>query len=103
MELGFIGLVAALLVLWSGLENRFSAIDTRLARMERLQQRIAEEQGMVLVDPGLEPVRALLIGPGRQRNRTAAIAKYREITGAGLAESKAAVDRIDRGESPGPH
>ncbi|HXH78012.1 hypothetical protein [Nocardioides sp.] len=103
MEFGFVRLVAALLVLWMALEVKFTAVDTRLARMERLQQRIAEHHGMVLVDPQLEPVRALLIGPGRKRNRLAAIKKYREITGADLATAKAAVDRIDRGEPSSPH
>ncbi|MCW2833983.1 MAG: hypothetical protein JWN68_1936 [Nocardioides sp.] len=67
MQLGFLGVVAALLVLWMALENKCTAIDTRLARMERLRQRIAEH-----------------------------------ITGADLAAARAAVDGIDRGDSPGP-
>jgi ribosomal protein L7/L12 len=47
--------------------------------------------------PGtLEEIRRLLAGPGKIQ----AIKRYREVTGAGLAEAKAAVERL--GAAPAP-
>lgn len=64
----------------------------RLRRLEDKADLLVEQAGLAPpVDAELEPVRAL----ARQGEKIRAIKLHREITGSGLAEAKAAVDRME--------
>lgn len=66
--------------------------DARLARIERQQQAILEHLGIAMPEPDLpEVVEHLTWG-----RKIRAIQAYREATGLGLKESKAAVEEIAR-------
>ncbi|MEV4190040.1 hypothetical protein [Streptomyces toxytricini] len=75
-----------------------STVSLRMKALERRAERLERRLGLVLAhlgveepEPaGLEQVRALL----REGRTVSAIKAYREATGAGLAEAKAAVEAL---------
>jgi ribosomal protein L7/L12 len=65
----------------------------RLAAIERKLQAILDHLGIVDVEPTYPQVLEL----ARRGHKIAAIKLYREQTGAGLADAKHAVERMERG------
>ena len=65
----------------------------RLAAIERKLQAIMDHLGIVDVEPSYPQVREL----ARRGQKIQAIKLYREQTGAGLAEAKHAVERMEGG------
>ena len=65
----------------------------RLAAIERRLQAIMDHLGIVDVEPSFPQVTEL----ARRGQKIQAIKLYREQTGAGLAEAKDAVERMERG------
>ncbi|MFF5477089.1 ribosomal protein L7/L12 [Streptomyces sp. NPDC012935] len=84
----FIALVA--IVGFVSVESRISRADRRVARVERKLDLILDHLGLRDDDPRMAKVVALL----RDDKKIQAIKEYREITGAGLAEAKEAVERM---------
>lgn len=82
--------IAVAVVLYvSGHSNQQTA--QRLRRLEDKVDLLVEQAGLTPpVDQELEPVRQL----AQQGEKIRAIKLHREITGSGLAEAKAAVDRM---------
>ncbi|MGW1516170.1 hypothetical protein [Streptomyces sp. NPDC002287] len=88
--------VAAVVVVagWtvSTLTLRMRALQARADRLERRLGLVLDHLGIEEPEPaGLEAVRAL----AREGRTVAAVKSYREITGAGLAEAKQAVESLD--------
>ncbi|MEU3311150.1 hypothetical protein ACFYZT_16995 [Streptomyces sp. NPDC001591] len=76
----------------STLTLRMRALQVRADRLERRLGLVLDHLGIEEPEPaGLEAVRAL----AREGRTVAAIKNYREITGAGLAEAKQAVESLD--------
>lgn len=74
----------------TGHANQQSA--RQLRRLEDKVNLLVEQAGLAPpVDPELEPVRRL----AQQGEKIRAIKLHRELTGSGLAEAKAAVDRME--------
>ncbi|WP_248582178.1 hypothetical protein [Nocardioides sp. InS609-2] len=71
-------------------------IQFRLRRLESKLDALADHAGITVEAAGLRGVHEQLA----QGNKIAAIKTYREVTGARLADAKAAVDRMERGEQP---
>ncbi len=69
----------------SGLDG---AVMARIARIERKLDAIMNQLGIELPDDGFQEVRDLAAAG----EKIAAIRRYRELTGVGLAEAKAAVE-----------
>ncbi|MBQ0998075.1 ribosomal protein L7/L12 [Streptomyces nigra] len=82
--------VAAAVLLLLSLQSRMSQAERRAARIEQKLDLVLGHLGLREEDPRLEEVAALL----RDDKRIQAIKVYREVTGAGLAEAKNAVDRM---------
>ncbi|MYT30627.1 MULTISPECIES: ribosomal protein L7/L12 [unclassified Streptomyces] len=82
--------VLAVAVLASATDRRTKPLERRLARLERKVDVVMAHLGVEEeVDPRMAEVDALLA----QDKKIAAIKLYREVTGAGLAEAKEAVER----------
>ncbi|MGW2669640.1 hypothetical protein ACWC5F_16385 [Streptomyces sp. NPDC001272] len=76
----------------STLTLRMRALQARADRLERRLGLVLDHLGIEEPEPaGLEAVCAL----AREGRTVAAIKSYREITGAGLAEAKQAVESLD--------
>lgn len=87
-----VGYFIALVVIvgFVSVESRISRADRRVARVERKLDLIIDHLGLRDDDPRMGKVVALL----RDDKKIQAIKEYREITGAGLAEAKEAVERM---------
>ncbi|MFH7600262.1 ribosomal protein L7/L12 [Streptomyces racemochromogenes] len=71
---------------------RMRALQDRADRLERRLGLVLDHLGIEEPEPaGLDAVRALM----REGRTVSAIKTYREITGAGLAEAKKAVESLD--------
>lgn len=71
---------------------RMRALEDRADRLERRLGLVLDHFGIEEPEPaGLDDVRGLM-GEGRT---VSAVKRYREITGAGLAEAKRAVEALD--------
>ncbi|MFH8409429.1 ribosomal protein L7/L12 [Streptomyces sp. NPDC018019] len=82
-----------IVVLASAGDARHKTLDRRLRYMDRKLDLIMEHLGIEETGPeGMAEIDALLL-KGR---KIEAIKRYRELTGAGLAEAKEAVDRRER-------
>jgi ribosomal protein L7/L12 len=66
--------------------------ETRLRRVERMIERIAEQLGLDMS----EPVDAEVIRLARAGRKLEAIKRHRELTGADLAEAKSVIDSLGR-------
>ncbi|MFD5418853.1 ribosomal protein L7/L12 [Streptomyces sp. NPDC127069] len=76
----------------STMNQRMRALQDRADRLERRLGLVLDHLGIEEPEPaGLDEVRALM----RDGRAVAAIKLYREITGAGLAEAKQAVESLD--------
>lgn len=82
--------VAAGVLLLLSMQSRMSQAERRAARIEHKLDLILGHLGLAEEDPRLAEVAALL----RDDKKIQAIKVYREITGAGLAEAKDAVERM---------
>lgn len=71
-------------------------IQFRLRRLESKLDAVMADAGITAEAAGLHGVHEQI----SQGNKIAAIKTYREVTGAGLADAKAAVERMQRGEQP---
>jgi ribosomal protein L7/L12 len=89
-----VGLTLAVLLLFA----RLSALDERVARLEGRGEpwsyRAAPALPVVPVRMGSEGDDPEIAAALQEGNLIAAIKRYRELTGAGLAESKAAVEAM---------
>jgi ribosomal protein L7/L12 len=65
-------------------------LDRRIARIERKLDAAMDHLGIVVAEPELGQVNALLV----QGKKVQAIKAYRDSTGAGLKEAKDAVERL---------
>ncbi|MGG2462744.1 ribosomal protein L7/L12 [Streptomyces sp. RGM 3693] len=82
--------VLAASVLASTFDRRTKPLERRMARLEQKVDLLMAHLGVEEpVDPRMAEVDALLA----QDKKIAAIKVYREVTGEGLAEAKAAVER----------
>ncbi|KAA6221619.1 hypothetical protein CP973_06225 [Streptomyces albofaciens JCM 4342] len=82
--------VVVIVVLTSAGDARHKTLDRRLRRIDRKLDLIMEHLGIEETGPeGMAEIDALLL-KGR---KIQAIKRYRELTGAGLAEAKEAVER----------
>jgi ribosomal protein L7/L12 len=88
--LGFVVLVAAVAASSATVERKVSRMERRLAGLERKLDAVIGHLGVVIAEPGLPEVRALLA----QGKKIEAIKVYREHTGADLKEAKEAVERL---------
>ncbi len=88
--LGVVVLVVVVALGSSATDRRLTRVDRRLARMETKLDAIAEKLGVVVEEPGLDEVVALV----REGRKIQAIKVYREHTGVGLKDAKAAVERL---------
>ncbi|MFD8145145.1 ribosomal protein L7/L12 [Streptomyces sp. NPDC059708] len=71
---------------------RMRALQDRADRLERRLGLVLDHLGIEEPEPaGMDAVRALM----REGRTVSAIKAYREITGAGLAEAKKAVESLD--------
>lgn len=68
----------------------------RLRRLESKLDALVAHAGITVEAAGLHAVYEQLA----KGSKIAAIKTYREVTGAGLASAKAAVERMERGEQP---
>jgi ribosomal protein L7/L12 len=93
MDVGLIAVIALLLLVALNAERQAAAVRRDLARLDRKLAAALEKLGVTTEDwTGLsERVKELARDPGR---KIEAIKVYREETGAGLAEAKAAVEAI---------
>lgn len=66
------------------------ALVRRIDRIEKKLDLLLSRAGIELPEDNFDEVRELV----RRGDKIAAIKRYREITGAGLAEAKSAVDSI---------
>lgn len=80
------GLVSAV----AGIGNKLAAADRRAARVEQKLDLILDHLGLTAPEPWRDEVTRLL----RAGKKIEAIKTYREATGAGLKESKEAVERL---------
>ncbi len=71
-------------------------IQFRLRRLESKVDALLAHAGITVEAAGLRTVHEHLA----RGNRIAAIKTYRELTGTGIPEAKAAVERMERGEEP---
>ncbi|MEU7258961.1 ribosomal protein L7/L12 [Streptomyces rimosus] len=79
-----------IVVLASSADVRHKALDRRLRRIDRKLDLIMEHLGVEETGPeGMAEIDALL----HKGRKIEAIKRYRELTGAGLAEAKDAVER----------
>lgn len=88
-------LVIGMLLVLSLRSRRRETISGRLARLERKVDRILDHLGIGGPDPPPEGVADLLA----QGRKIEAIKVYREKTGVGLAEAKAAVEAYEPGRA----
>lgn len=88
--LALILVAAIVLVSVGGVNSRIKGTDRRIARVEHKVDLILDHLGLRKVDPEFEQVAALL----RAGKKINAIKMYREITGVGLKEAKASVERM---------
>ncbi|MFF2196237.1 ribosomal protein L7/L12 [Streptomyces sp. NPDC058157] len=87
-----LALLAAAGWITSTVTLRMRALQDRADRLERRLGLVLEHLGIEEPEPaGLDGVRALM----REGRTVSAIKAYREITGAGLAEAKQAVESLD--------
>ncbi|NUP21203.1 MAG: hypothetical protein HOZ81_35085 [Streptomyces sp.] len=86
---GLFFFVVGMIAVWS-IQSRISQADRRTARVERKLDLVLDHLGVRDDVPGMDEVVELV----RQGKPLPAIKRYREITGAGLAEAKEAVDRL---------
>ncbi|GAA2404176.1 hypothetical protein GCM10010378_54010 [Streptomyces viridochromogenes] len=82
--------VAAGVLLLLSMQSRMSQAERRAARLEHKLDLVLGHLGLREEDPRLAEVAALL----RADKKIQAIKVYREVTGAGLAEAKNAVERM---------
>ncbi|MFH8347194.1 ribosomal protein L7/L12 [Streptomyces sp. NPDC018045] len=79
-----------IVVLASTMDARHKTLERRLRRMDRKLDLIMEHLGIEETGPeGMAEIDALLL----KDKKILAIKRYRELTGAGLAEAKEAVER----------
>jgi hypothetical protein len=88
--LGVVVLVVVVALGSSATDRRLTRVDRHLARVERKLDAIADRLGVVVTEPELAEVAALL----RQGKKIQAIKVYRERTGADLREARDAVERL---------
>ncbi|MEU3408351.1 hypothetical protein ABZ766_30980 [Streptomyces sp. NPDC006670] len=87
-----LALIAAAGWVTSTVTLRMRALQDRADRLERRLDLVLEHLGIEEPEPaGLDGVRALM----REGRTVSAIKAYRQITGAGLAEAKQAVESLD--------
>jgi ribosomal protein L7/L12 len=81
----------------SGIEQRLALIETRLEQVfEHLQIAPRGSDGAERpLDPNSDPEIQDLLAKG---NETQAVKRYHELTGLGLTEAKAAIERAQAGE-----
>lgn len=68
----------------------------RLRRLESKVDALVAHAGLTVEEAGLHGVLELVA----RGDKVTAIRVYRQVTGAGLAVAKAAVERMERGERP---
>ena len=85
--------ISFLLVTSSGRRD-LKDLQLRLRRLESKVDGLLSHAGITVEPAGLHGVYEQL-GQGK---KIAAIKTYRDVTGAGLADAKAAVERMERGE-----
>ncbi|MEU3269961.1 ribosomal protein L7/L12 [Saccharomonospora sp. NPDC006951] len=96
MDYAIVALAAGLLLIViasaTGTERRAGRLERKLDRVERKLDTVLAQLGVrVEQDTEFPRVRELL----RRGKKIAAIKAYREATGAGLAEAKTAVERME--------
>jgi hypothetical protein len=88
--LGVVVLVVVVALGSSATDRRLTRVDRHLSRVERKLDAIADRLGVVVTEPELAEVTAVL----RQGKKIQAIKVYRESTGADLREARDAVERL---------
>ena len=79
-------------------EAEFLLLQSRLRELEDRLEYLYKRLNISYTGPSSDPVRSPEIRDALQRgNKIEAIKIYRELTGAGLAEAKRAIDQIESG------
>ncbi len=79
-------------------EAEFQLLQSRVRELEDRLEYLYKRLNISDADPGEDPVRSPEIQAALRRgNKIEAIKIYRELTGAGLAEAKRAIDEIEAG------
>ena len=78
-------------------EAEFLALKSRLSELEDKLQFLYRRLNIDYLDPNADPALAPQVQDALRRgNKIEAIKIYRELTGAGLAEAKQAIDRAEQ-------
>ena len=75
-------------------EQEIAALRQRIVRLEDQMERLYRHLGVRLTDNSFEIDDSQIIEALRAGNIIAAIKRYREITGVGLADAKSAVESL---------
>jgi ribosomal protein L7/L12 len=77
-------------------EAEFLLLTSRVRELEEKLQFLYDRLNIDYINPGTEPSLSPQIQEALRRgNKIEAIKIYRELTGAGLAEAKQAIDRLE--------
>ena len=77
-------------------EAEFLLLTSRVRELEDKLQFLYDRLNMSYEDPGSDPTLSPQVQEALRRgNKIEAIKIYRELTGAGLAEAKQAIDRLE--------
>ena len=96
LSLVLLALAVVLLLLGSVGNREGRDVQYRLRRLEAKVDALLAHAGVAVTGPELVAVQEHLA----RGEKIAAVRAYREATGAGLADAKHAVDRLERGEGP---